>query len=319
MSEPAKADQGDFDDAETARTAAPAKEKPAEKPRFLPRLVAAAEKYGISPEDIDACGSNQDLSLLIDHERREQASARRQSTGGGGDTSRTPSGRTAPTVTSPPPPPPVEEEIKFAHLDERDNYDPALTKELKAIIKRLNAAEKRGDDERVEELKRELSEARQEIRGLQAASDPIQIRANNYMAQFPKLFGAPVVNGRGSSRQDYNVRNIVQYVFEKDANGNEPHNTGNPERDIAAAMKFLGLSEPDAAPKPGANGHKRQVQSATDAWAESGQAEPTNRNGAARSGVPGGKKEAKKKVAEKMQEMGLEPGDIDDDPDDDEI
>lgn len=312
MSEPIKDDQGDFDDPATARAAAPAKAKEVEKPRLLPRLVAAAEKYGISPDEIESCGTNQELSLLIDHERREQQAIRRQSMGGGGN----PKDRVAPVSPPPPPSPPTEEDPKFQFLDEKENYDPALTKELKAIIKRLNAAEKKGDDDRVEALKKELAEARAEINGIKAANDPIQLRANAYMAQFPEFFGSPVVSGGGSTRQDYNVRNVVQYVFEKDSSGNMPHNTGNPEKDIAAAMKFLGLVKQQEPAKPGKNG---KAASAADAWAESGQAEPTNRNGVDRSGVPGGRKAAVKKAAEKMAEMGYEPGDINDDPDDDDI
>ncbi len=315
MSDPAKVqvDHSDFDDTETARTEARKdtahKEKP--KPQLLARLVSAAEKYGIAPDEIEACGSNQELSLLIDNERKEQAAIQRRSNRGGGDS---PNGRTTGAVSPPPPPPPpADDEYEFQHLKESDGYDEGLVKELKRLGKLAKAAGKKGDSERESKLEERIERLERELAAERAANHPIQRRANAFFEKFPKLFGAPLATPGDGTPEGFKLKSVIDYVFWQDAQGNAPHNTNNPEKDIATAMKALGYAEPVESEK--AKGGKTKI----DAWAESGQAEPTNRNGQSRSGVPGGKREATRKIAVKMEEQGYDPGDIDDDPDDDDI
>lgn len=311
MSEPVRDDASDFDDAEAARAAVRKDEghKEPPRPKLLPRLVSAAERYGIAPDEIEACGTNQELSLLIDNERKEQAAAQRRSNRGGGDSQngRDPRAGSPP----PPPPPPAEEEYEFAHLKESDGYDEGLVKELKRLGKLAKEAGKKGDGEREKKLEERIDRLEQELASERAANHPMQRRANAYFEKFPKLFGSPLATPGDGTAEGFKLKSVVDYVFWQDAQGNTPHNTSNPERDIAAAMKALGLAEP-AAEKP-------QGKAKADAWAEAGQAEPTNRNGQSRSGVPGGRREAVRKAAAKMQEQGLDPGDIDDDPDEDDI
>lgn len=308
-------DDDDFDDGSETPTPKPkpaAQQQATTPSKFHPRFVREAEKYGISQEDIDACKDNAELRELVEFERREVETQSRQ-TGRGGD-------RPQPTqtATSPPPPPPPEPEWEIEHNE-------ALGDEVKAELKKLgNAllkATRRGDKDRIEALENEIAEHKAELAKERQRNHPLVKRANKVMEKYTHIFATEEERDADpSSVYAANFERLNRYMFGKMKEQGKL--TMVPEKDIPFAIAHLfpgakpvGTDAPPAT--PGAKGSNGKTRAET--WADAGTPPATHRNGAERSGKPGGARAAAQKVREFQRSQGIDAGDDSDDYDDDEI
>lgn len=307
---PQDAEKDNFDDDVVPEVAAKAV-APAQS-RFPSRLVKDAEAIGISPDHIEECGSATDLFVLIQNERSKISESRREQAG-----RVTPAKEALPATVPAPPVTPAEEEYKFDEDFERD-VDPSIKKEVLKIRKLIAEAKRDGDKSEVAELKKKLDETNATIERMNARNHPLQKRANTHVLKYPALFGTELDDDGipTEAKSRYRFQKMVDFTFnERDAEGKN-RATGNPEKDIDTAVAFLFPGHELAAETPAPPPKTKSANGSRIAqWAESGQAATTARNGADRSGVPGGTKGAVKKVAEVMKKHGVDPGDTDDDDD----
>lgn len=321
--EPGKEVVNDDDDFAAAPTngtppaSPPPPPAPPPKPRFPAPMIREAERLGLSDADIESCETTAELRDMI---QVEQNAARLKSEERLGKTkSREP----APPA-SPPPPPPPEEEWKFDTDLEADGYDAKVVNELKKLGKAVLKAKKTGDKDERDEI---IAELQQRIERIESRNHPLVKRGRAAVAKYPNLFGSEFdEDGNPPEDSDERARygRLMKYLFVPFNDEGSIRATGNPEQDVAAAVKKLfGQDTPGATPAPTPQpAPAAPAKPRTETWATSGQGEPTNRNGTDRTGKPGGEKEAKKKVRAKLRGMGfpVDPdGDDDGDLDDDEI
>lgn len=296
-------------------------EKPVEKPvekKFKSVYLRDAEELGISQEDIDECDTNGELLDLLRHQREKLADRRRSQPA---TEQRKPqfdpegerSGSTKPAAAA-------EVEEDWA-LDDESMVDEFLAKEIKKVGKELLKAKKAGNNsERIEKLEK-LVERQQAMMENQARRNhPLVRRGNAAVQKYAKLFGTEFdEDGRPPEgtfeRLQYDK--LMVHLFGNGTEAYPPHveKDLDPEVNVARAVKKLfGIAsaepaeeeeetetEPEPKPKPA---------SRIANWNGSGQAAPTNRNGASRTGIPdkSGREARKVKAA-----SGLDDPENDDD------
>lgn len=304
-------DEGDATPAPAAKAgeqkAAPKQEQTS---RFHPRFLKEAEKFGLAQEDIDACKDNAELRSLIEFERESVRAEQARQPGRGGE--RTQQQQQPASPPPPPPPPPPEPEWSFEEAF--DHVDPAIAKELKRLGKQLLKATKNGDKDRYDELKEEIAGLKAENEALRAQNSPVVRKINKVLAEYEHLFGT-----EEERDADPEGRLAMQFRWLDDEMKRRKEAgrlTASVEKDLrdAIAKLFPGATAgKDAQPAPA---KKTRVEE----WSDAGSHPATHRNGADRSGKPGGKKAAVQKVKEFKREQGIgDEDDADDLGDDDEI
>lgn len=312
------------------KTPAAPKSEPAAK-KFPSRLVAEAESFGFTPEEIQEYESAQDLRDAVRHEQlkvaRQQEQRVGRAEGGGGRSAAAEVATVEPGKPAAPAAAKAEEEDwKFEDDLEAEGYDPKLLKEIKRLGKLVIKAEKKGDDEKVKALEAKIAGLEGYIQKVETRNNPLVKRANAMFAKFPNLFGDNFdEDGRppANSAEAFRYQSTLDYLLKPIDDSGKTRYTGNPEKDIAAAVKFLfGVELPGeepAAPKkaPASPGSPATVDRLA-VWRGGTQATPTQRNGAERSGVPGGDQGAAKVVNGYLKAKGLPTDDaLGDDSDDD--
>lgn len=290
---------------------------PAAKPsRFHSRYLKDADGLGISQEEIEECKDNAELSALIRHERDRIAAEQTRNR----QPARHREPVAQPVATSPPPPQP---EPKYTFKKNLDHVDTDLREALQDLANDLVKATKRGDKDRIDEVMEEIKSLKEENAALRAKSHPLVRKANKILDTYPALFGTQDDREDPSSREAKLAKMVEEHIF--GTMQEEGSYTGKPEKDIPAAVVALfpgvkpGGKESPPASQDHANGQPAK-KSRVDTWADAGDVPPTDRNGAARTGKPGGTKAAVQKVREKRRELGISVGDddIDDDIEDDD-
>ena len=283
-------------------------EKDQPKPRFHPRYLTEAHRLGIPPGEIEACANNSELRELVEYERRAVAEEQRsQAAAAQQRQTRADSGGAAPKPHLNQNQDQVddEEDWKFEDDEVEEMLDPKIKKELKRLGKATKLS--KADRELMKTLQEQLEEARAEIAAMKANSDPKVQLAISTFAKYPALFG----DGRPADGTPEAIRQkmTMDYIFGAMKASGEF--TGDPAKDIPKAVAVLFPAHTQAAAPPAAKDKSSRV----DQWNDSAQLTPTNRNGADRTGKPGGRGAAARKVAEKRRELGLIPDDFDDDID----
>lgn len=299
-------DDGPLDD-ETPPVAVPKQPKPS---RFHPRFLKAAEELGISDSDVEACNDNAELRGLIDFERQSIQAEQSRNRNRPQDRQ-----QQVQQPVSPPPPPPAEPEWAFG--GDMSHVDPAIATELKRLGVALLKSTKKGDKDRIDELREEIAELKKENEAIRAKDSPGRRRIDRTLAKYESLFGTQDDReAEPHGRLAMQFRWLDEYLTGQQEQGKL---TGSPEKDISAAIAHLfpgakpaGKEAPPEAQPKSNNGVSRQ-----ELWSDSGTPPTSRRNSVEQTGKPGGKKAAAAKIRAKMREDGYDSPD-DSDPDDDE-
>lgn len=286
----------------TSGAPAPTAGQPVEEaPKRDARLAARAEAYGISPAEI-AEMSDAELRRAVGYLDRLEATRQRIDR--------------EPAPAAPQPQAADDDvDIGLTEFDEEKNptgYDPNLVKLLKAQAKEIAALKKRlGGIEEIEQRRADESRA-----------DWLDRVFESVAKNDPEI--AAVIGGGGRADLDPEGLEMAArlVVLRKAA-----QLAGDPERitgdHIVEATRAVAKkpsapqqsANPPAAVVANAQSHGAAVGRPTvEEWEQGGLARPTHRVG---SPEPKGQKRAEKAVAEKMRGMGMDPGPIGGDEEDD--
>jgi hypothetical protein len=307
-------------------TAAPTPATPPAKPRFRSVFLRDAEELGIDQADIDECETNADLQDLIRYEREKQSARRAGAPAREGKKPTPPEeAGTAPSTQREPGTssgkPALDDDWE---IEDPDGWiDERVKAEMKKLGKAIKAAQKGSAAERVEKLEKLVEQQQQLLERQAARNHPLVRKGNAAVAQYTDLFGKDFDEDGVPVDRDsvawFNHSKLMRHLFgsKDDPERYPPHVDPklSPEENVARAVKRLfGVTAPgsgegdDDEEKPGKNG---AVANRIAGWKDSGQATPTNRNGAARTGIPdGSKSDARKAKKATVPET---------DPDDDDI
>jgi hypothetical protein len=308
-------------------TSTPAEDLPAApaKPRFPSRMMKEAEEYGFSPEELDEIETTADLRELLAYERSKQGERKAAQMG------RVATGRegsqqgNAPAPPAPPeekPAPPPEDEWNFEN--DLSYLEESAQKEMKRLGKAALKASKSASKDELAELKKQLEETQATLQSLQAANHPAVIRAEKLVTtKYSGLFGAGK-DAEPGSWEAYRYKQLIDFINGPFAESGKA--TRIPEKDIPAAIAILfpgskaDGDEPEPTPQPApkkavAPPTKPATNSRIEEWNQSGQAAPTGRNGAEKTGIASDK-DAKKTLRNGLAKMGMSvdaPGSDEDD------
>ncbi len=298
------------------------------KPRFHPRLMQAAEDWGLSPDDIAGCETAQELKDLIKIETDLAYERRQKQMGTSGAGREGPRAGTAPDPEVPSSPKEevaaIEDDFEaiFEQLKTAKGYDAELMDSLKKVGKEVAGLRKNSNPAKLEKIEKELEEARLTIQQLIASNNPVAKRAQAVVAKYTSLFGDDF-DQYGNPPEGTDERERYDMLVTRVRKMHEAKKgTGIPEKDIPAAIAALwpgvkagaaAAADDDEPPPPPRKVVPPKAKGTTriDEWNDSGQAPATNRNGADRSGVPS-EKDAVGVVAKKLKERGIDPGTIPD-------